>query len=69
MSDKPAEPLSIWFFVGAMLIVYGAIVLGSGALLETRPTVLSHTRPSLWWGGVMVLGGLPFLIGGWRSKP
>lgn len=68
MTTEPKEPLSIWFFVGAMLVLYGVIVLGSGLFGTPRPTVLGDTQPSLWWGAVMLGGGLPFLIGGWRWR-
>ena len=56
-----AEPLPIWFFVGLILLVYGVIVTVSGLVMDVRPTVLAETRPALWWGGGMCLGGAIFL--------
>jgi hypothetical protein len=68
MTDKPAEPLPIWFFVGLILLVYGLIVVGSGLFSAPRPTVLAHTRPALWWGGVTAVAGVVFLIIGIRAR-
>lgn len=62
------EPLSIWFFVGAILVVFGVIVVLAGLVGDVRRTVLAETRPNLWWGAVMIGGGLPFLIGGLKLR-
>ncbi len=62
------EPLSIWFFVGMILVIYGIIVTGSGLVMEMPPTKLAELRPSLWWGGIMTgFGGL-FTAIGWRAS-
>ena len=66
-NDK-AEPLPIWFFVGMILLVYGAIVFCAGLIGDPRPTVLKELRPALWWGGVMLLGGAVFLGIGLRGR-
>jgi drug/metabolite transporter (DMT)-like permease len=50
------EPLPIWFFVGVILAVYGVLVI-AGNFMTSRPTVLSETRPGLWWGALMVVAG------------
>lgn len=57
--------LSIWFFVGLILLVMGTIVTGTGVYFLFRPnygTVLGHLHPNLWWGLIMVIAGLLFLI-------
>ena len=62
--------LSIWFFIGVLLLVYGALILGAG-LYElvappTRVVVLAGLRASIWWGALLlVLGGLYT----WRFSP
>ncbi|HEY3359689.1 MAG TPA: hypothetical protein VGQ83_40950 [Polyangia bacterium] len=61
MPPREAEPLPIWFFVGLILAVYGAIVLGAGLLMPPAHTVLAHLRPALWWGGTMLVAGAIFL--------
>lgn len=74
MQAREKEPLPIWFFVGAILVVYGVIILGSGllwppatppaesaALAPVRGPVLAYLRPALWWGGIMIFFGAVFV--------
>jgi hypothetical protein len=56
--------IPVWFFVGLLLLIYGALGLYSG-LVEWRnppPTVLSNLHAPVWWGGVMVLLGSAYVI-------
>lgn len=54
--------ISIWFFIGVLLLVYGILILGSG-LMELssppeHPVVLANLHAGIWWGALMiVLGG------------
>ena len=66
-SSSP-EPLPIWFFVGLILLIYGAIILVAGLVGDTRPTKLAELRPALWWGGIMLLAGAILLAVGWRVR-
>ncbi len=56
----------IWYFVGLFLLTVGVIVVASGVydLFEpaTQQTVLANLHPGLWWGGVVTLVGLVFLL-------
>ena len=56
----------IWYFVGLMLIVISVIVLGAGVYLlvspPERPTVLAEIHPNLWWGVVLLVVGLIFVL-------
>jgi len=67
-SSRPREPLPIWFFVGVILAVYGALVIAGGTLGSTRITVLSETRPALWWGAIMLCFGAVFTAIGWLGR-
>jgi hypothetical protein len=63
VSDHKMIP--IWFFVGLLLTFLGAVITATGVYFIFRPqheTALSELNPSLWWGGVMLAGGLAFLI-------
>ena len=63
MSEQ--KMLSIWFFVGVMLTILGTLVLITGMNYIFHPqdrTVLAHLNPNLWWGAVMLVSGLAFLI-------
>ncbi len=62
--------LSIWFFVGLMLTVFGVIITATGVYFLFRPqqvTVLAHLNPSLWWGLIMLAAGLLFLVPSLRT--
>ncbi len=61
--------LPIWFFIGALLTVYGILILGAGfyglASPPTNQVVLSRLHINLWWGAGMLLLGLIYLIHFW----
>ena len=62
-SHSQESRISIWFFIGMLLLVYGLLILGAGIhdLLvppEQQP-VLANLHAGIWWGGlVAVLGGI-----------
>ena len=58
--------LSIWFFIGVILTIYGILITGTG-LLEfafppVNPPVLANLHASLWWGIVLLIVGLVYLL-------
>ena len=58
--------LSIWFFIGALLLIYGVLILGSGlydlAYPSPQKTVLAELHAPIWWGGLLVVLGLFYSI-------
>lgn len=55
----------IWYFVGLILLVMGALILITGIYDAINPPsdmkVLAQTHPGIWWGAVMVtFGGILF---------
>ena len=54
--------LSIWFFIGVLLLIYGVLITGAG-LYElmsppSRTVVLAELHAGIWWGALLlVLGG------------
>ena len=62
-SPSQERRISIWFFIGMLLLVYGLLILGAGIhdLLvppEQQP-VLANLHAGIWWGGVVaVLGAI-----------
>ena len=59
---------SIWFFVGLMLTVLGFIIFSMGIYYIFEPetqTRLASLNPSLWWGAIILVAGLLFLIPSW----
>ena len=66
MADKKEGLKTIWHFVGIVLTLMGALVLLAGIidLFSSTPpkTVLANLHPGLWWGGLMLLTGIIYLI-------
>ncbi len=55
--------VSIWFFVGILLVAYGVLITASGlyGLVSppARPVVLGELHAGIWWGALMLgLGGV-----------
>ncbi len=65
--------LSIWFFVGLMLTVYGIIILIANIQALFSPVknanvVLAGLHSGIWWGALLIVLGLLFLILHWPGK-
>jgi len=62
--------ISIWFFIGSLLFVYGALILAAGLseVIHPQPTtvVLSELHVAIWWGAGMLVLGLGYAI---RFRP
>jgi hypothetical protein len=58
--------ISIWFFNGVLLTVYGAMILAYGifevAVGRTANVVLANLHAPIWWGGLMLLLGLFYVL-------
>lgn len=64
---KEDKMLSVWAWVGIVLLTYGLIIFISGLYYIAHPplnVVLSYLNPSFWWGIIMLAGGgIMFWIG------
>ena len=66
--------ISIWFFIGVLVLIYGLLILGwgmvSGGHAAGRSIVLSELRTDLWMGGFMTIAGAfyTFHFAPWRKK-
>ncbi len=62
--------ISIWFFIGVLLTVYGVVILGYGLwelATHTVPNVvLENLHAPVWWGAIMLLLGLFYSL---RFRP
>ena len=62
--------ISIWFFIGVLLTVYGALILGYGltelATGHMANVVLANLHAPVWWGGMMLALGLFYSL---RFRP
>lgn len=56
--------ISIWFFIGSLLTVYGVLIVGAEVLgaQEAQKVVLSELRAGLWWGALLLALGLCYAI-------
>jgi hypothetical protein len=56
----------IWYFVGLILLITGLILVGAGVYSLLFPSneqkVLADLHPNLWWGILMVIVGLIYVI-------
>ena len=58
--------IPIWFFIGVMLSVYGALVLGYGLYewstgLYPAGVQLTGLHTPIWWGGLLFVIGVLYL--------
>jgi len=68
--DKQA--ISIWFFIGALLVVYGVLIMGAGVwdLFSPSglPQAMGHLHATIWWGGLLVILGGVFCHTHWPRR-
>ncbi len=59
-SDKS---ISIWFFIGVLILIYGVLILGAGiaGLSSPPPVVMANLHVGIWWGGFLVVVGLVYV--------
>jgi heme/copper-type cytochrome/quinol oxidase subunit 3 len=54
--------ISIWFFIGVLLTIYGALIAAYGVFEEVTGqlanVVLKELHAPLWWGAAMLALGL-----------
>ena len=54
--------ISIWFFIGLLLLAYGVLITGEGLYELTsppaHPVVMADLHAAIWWGILLLfLGG------------
>lgn len=58
--------VSIWLFVGVLLVIYGVLITGSGVWEVIHPpaqtTVLGEYHAPVWWGAVLLAMGLVYTV-------
>ncbi len=56
----------IWYFVGLILTIMGGIIFLSGIYNLMNPpeskVVLAEKHPDIWWGAVMLIVGIIYVI-------
>ena len=63
--------ISIWFFIGLLLLAYGVLILGSGLYEYFNPPVvqtvkLPELHAAIWWGAIVLAIGVVYTV---KFKP
>lgn len=68
-TETPGQ-VPIWFFIGALLLLYGLIITGAGIYQFWHPphTVLAKDHASFWGGLALILLGGGFTLGFWPGR-
>jgi hypothetical protein len=55
--------ISIWFFIGLLILIYGVLILGAGiaGLSSPPPVVMANLHVGIWWGGLLVVVGVVYV--------
>lgn len=59
------KTISVWFFIGVLLSIYGALILGVGLLGMNAPTpgvTLGELHVDIWWGVLLIAIGAFYTI-------
>ena len=66
MHNPHDEGISIWFFIGILLTIYGVMILGADIYYQgqapTHQVVLSELRAGLWGGAILLLMGIGYCV-------
>ena len=64
------ERISIWFFIGGVLFIYGILICGTGVYELWNPpgqkVVLGELHASVWWGALLIVLGAVYC---WQFFP
>jgi hypothetical protein len=66
------ESISIWFFGGVLLLIYGVIITVEGIWELIHPPahqpVLYSLHAPIWWGAMMGIAGIIYTVQFWPSR-
>jgi len=64
--------ISVWFFIGCLLSIYGLLILSAGLLSlagkSGHQEAASELHLPIWWGVAMIAMGLGYVIH-FRPRP
>ena len=62
--------ISIWFFIGNLLLAYGVLILAAAiyevAVPPEHPVVLANLHAGIWWGALLIALGAFYAL---RFRP
>jgi hypothetical protein len=55
--------IPIWFFIGALLAVYGVLIVGAGiaGLFHPPRVALAELHAGIWWGALLAVIGIGYV--------
>lgn len=68
------KQIPIWFFIGALLTLYGVLITGAGIYSWMYPPPpekmvrLWNYHADVWWGALLVIFGAIYVVRFWPSK-
>jgi hypothetical protein len=64
--EHSKQRISVWFFIGVLLLIYGALITGVGVydLVSHTPetTALAYLHAPVWWGILLLVLGAVYTI-------
>ena len=69
------KQIPIWFFIGALLAIYGLIIAAYALLTltepppPTMPEQIYKLHAPIWWGLLLACLGFFYVVRFWPSKP
>jgi hypothetical protein len=64
--QEQEKQIPIWFFIGITLGVYGILILGTGfyhlAYPPEHPVVMANLHADIWWGALLAVIGLIYIL-------
>jgi hypothetical protein len=64
MEEK--HTISIWFFIGIELVIYGLLIFGAGIyelfVPPASPVVLYKLHSGIWWGAILLAAGIVYCL-------
>ncbi|HXE65150.1 MAG TPA: hypothetical protein VN519_16520 [Bryobacteraceae bacterium] len=57
------ETISIWYFIGWLILVYGLLILGAGIGELSTPSsvVMADLHVGIWWGALLIVIGAIYI--------
>jgi len=57
------DTISIWFFIGLLILIYGVLIFGAGIaeLSSPPPVVMAQLHVTIWWGALLIVIGAVYV--------
>lgn len=70
MKHHHRQMLPVWFFIGALLLIYGIIILAAGLSDYSHPVpvVLAKDHLNMWGGAILIAIGAFYTIRFWPRR-